>query len=96
MSEEILDGNKPYRKSELESLMLDLIYLYKGSLPWSNLLSPSDSHKLKKMKDERKKTSKNDLLKDLPSQFKFIYNSIKMLNFYSFPNINYLGIIFWR
>ena len=55
MSEEILDGNKPYRKSELESLMLDLIYLYKDSLPWSNILSPSDSHKLKKMKDKRKK-----------------------------------------
>ena len=98
MSQEVLEGNKPSRKSELESLMLVLIYLYKGSLPWSNLLSPSDSHKLKKMKDERKKTLKNELLKDLPSQFKFIYNSIKMLNFYSFPNYklfrnNFLEII---
>ena len=53
MSEEILDGNKPYRKNELESLMLDLIYLYKGSLPWSNILSPSDSHKLKKIKEKK-------------------------------------------
>ena len=67
MSEEILDENKPYRKSELESLMLDLIYLYKGSLPWSNILSPSDSHKLKKMKDKRKKISTKELLKDFPS-----------------------------
>ena len=67
MSEEILNGNKPYRKSELESLMLDLIYLYKGSLPWSNILSPSDSHKLKKMKDKKKKISTKELLKDFPS-----------------------------
>jgi len=86
MSEEILEQKPPSRKSELENLILVLLYLINYSLQWSVFLSSLDSHKLSKMKEKRKEIVIDNLFLDLPSEFKFIYDSIKSLTFYSKPN----------
>ena len=36
MSQDILDGKLPSRKTELENWFFVLIYLYRGRLPWSD------------------------------------------------------------
>lgn len=88
MSEEILKGNPPSRKSELENLIYVLIYLFNGSLPWGKIKINSGSDKYEKILLKRKSVSIKELFNGLPPQLLFIYNSIKELTFYSEPNYN--------
>ena len=86
MSDDILDGKDPSRKSELENIMYVLIYLYKGTLPWNIINYSANQNKRLLIKKRRKTIGIDELFFGLPDEFLFIYNSIKKMTFITKPN----------
>lgn len=86
MSDDILEGKYPSRKSELENLIYVLIYLFKYSLPWTGLNNFSGSDKRCRILKKRKIFEINELFRELPKEFSFIYQSFKKLTFLTKPN----------
>ena len=86
MSDEILNGKCPSRKSELENFLYVLIYLFKGKLPWSDLYISSKENKRNKILNIRNTLKIEELFQGMPNEFIFMFKSIKPLNFLSKPN----------
>ena len=68
-------GKEISRRDDIESLGYNLIYFFKGTLPWSKI---SESHDIR---DKKINTSLDELCEGLPEEFKsFIENSRNLKN----------------
>ena len=94
LSTNVLKGIAQTRKDELESLGLVIIYLYQGSLPWSNLKCKDLYQGLYIIKQLKLKISNEELCKDLPKEIYDYMNYVKNMNFNDNPNYRYLKSCF--
>lgn len=65
-------GIEQSRRDDLESLVLVMIYLLKGSLPWQGLKAKSMKEKYQKIKEKKLATKVEDLCQNLPSKCKYL------------------------
>jgi len=94
LSLNVLKGIEQTRKDELESLGLVLIYLYQGSLPWSDLKCKDIFQGLDRIKQFRLKISNEELCKYLPNEFYEYMNYAQNMNFVDNPDYRYLRSLF--
>lgn len=81
-----LNFDRKSRRDDVESIFYILIYLFKGTLPWSRF--KEDLTKLEQYKQTKncmESIDPKNLLNGLPNVFQFIYKNIKILNFEEEP-----------
>ena len=83
-------GIEQSRRDDLESMVYTLIYLHKGSLPWTELHSKSKSEKYQKILETKINISEDVLLKDMPKEFHNILSYIRNLQFEEKPNYSFI------
>ena len=91
-----LKGIEQTRKDELESLGLVIIYLYKGSLPWSELKFKNMSQGIDKVKNYRENISIENICKGMPREMNSYMYYVKSLNYEKNPDYEYLWTLFWN
>ena len=94
LSMNILRGIETTRKDELESLGLVIIYLFLGSLPWSNEKFYSIKDGFIKIATIRNKISNEDICKGMPKEMNDYMNYVMSLNYEQCPNYEYLRKLF--
>ena len=82
------------RKDDLESLGLVIIYLHKGSLPWSDIKYTNIYQSLDKVETIRKIDSNEDLCRDMPKEINTYINYINNLKYDECPDYEYLRQLF--
>ena len=82
------------RKDDLESIGLVIIYLYKGSLPWSEVKTSNIYQSLEKIETIRKMVSSNYICKEMPQEMNTYMNYINNLKFDENPDYEYLRQLF--
>lgn len=87
-------GYEQSRRDDLESIGYILVYLCKGGLPWQNLPAKNKEEKYEKILDIKKKTSVEELCKNLPTKFIDYFNYVKSLPFKSTPDYENLKDLF--
>jgi serine/threonine protein kinase/DNA-directed RNA polymerase subunit RPC12/RpoP len=81
-----LNGEKVSRRDDVESIIYILVYLFNGSLPWSDIKDNySGSEKYEKIRENMVNIDPKTLLKGLPNVFEFIYKNIIILDFKEEP-----------
>jgi serine/threonine protein kinase len=85
MGEQVLNGYRPSRKSDLESFIYSLLYMLHGEPIWAEEIR-NKKKSFKEIKKIRKNEEIDQLFKDFPYQFKHLYLEIKNLKFDSRPN----------
>ena len=81
-----LNGEKVSRRDDVESIIYILVYLFNGSLPWSDIKDNySGSEKYEKIKENMVNIDPKSLLNGLPNVFEFIYKNIIILDFKDEP-----------
>ncbi|CAD8076506.1 unnamed protein product [Paramecium sonneborni] len=83
-------GNELGRKDDLESMFYVLLYFIYGKLPWQNIKHIPNDQKIEQVGD-MKLLKTNELLNDLPIEFKKIYEYLRKLNYANQPD--YTAII---
>ena len=94
LSMNIFRGIETTRKDELESLGLVIIYLFLGSLPWSNEKFYSIKDGFIKIATIRNKISNEDICKGMPKEMNDYMNYVMSLNYEQCPNYEYLRKLF--
>ena len=94
LSMNIFRGIETTRKDELESLGLVIIYLFLGSLPWSNEKFYSIKDGFIKIASIRQKFSNEDICKGMPKEMNDYMNYVMSLNYEQCPNYEYLRKLF--
>ena len=94
LSMNIFRGIETTRKDELESLGLVIIYLFLGSLPWSNEKFYSIKDGFIKIASIRQKISNEDICKGMPKEMNDYMNYVMSLNYEQCPNYEYLRKLF--
>ena len=89
MSKEVLMGNSPCPKTELESFLYLIIYLFENKLPWTGIKSKNFQDKKNKIIECHKKITHKELCKNLPYQIAYIYNEINNLKIDEKPKYKY-------
>ena len=89
-----LSGYTQSRRDDLESLAYVIIYLTKGSLPWSDLRSNNKDDLYNQILNSKIKTSDEILCKDLPKQFKEYLKYVKNMTYEQEPDYNYIKNLF--
>lgn len=75
----VLEGFRPSRRTDIESLLYTLIFIVKKELPWNNVKGKNHLDICKKMYEIKKGISLSKLFNGLPNEFIFIYkNAIKL------------------
>jgi len=87
-------GYEQSRRDDLESIGYILIYFVKGSLPWQNLPAKNKEEKYEKILDIKRKTTIEDLCKDLPKKFIDFFYYVRNLAFKATPNYDFLKELF--
>lgn len=87
-------GCEQSRRDDLESLGYVLIYLLKGSLPWSNLPVIGKIEKLRQISDMKQRLSSQELCKRLPEEFASYMDYVKGLLFQDTPNYAFIKKLF--
>ena len=87
-------GYEQARRDDLESIGYILIYFVKGSLPWQNLPAKNKEEKYEKILDIKRKTTIEELCKDLPKKFIDYFLHVRNLAFKASPNYDFLKEIF--
>ena len=82
------------RKDELESLGLVIIYLFNGSLPWSDVKFNTIYEGLKKVYAIRKKVSIENICGNMPKEMNIYMNYVNNLKYEQCPNYEYLCELF--
>lgn len=83
-------GCEQSRRDDLESLMYILIYLSKGQLPWMGIKASDKRKKYELIAMKKMNATSNELFKNLPQQYKTVYNYIRSLNFNEKPDYTYI------
>lgn len=86
MSFEVLKGKLPSKKTEMQSFAYFLIFLFKLTLPWSNIESKTHEDKIQKIIDIHKKVNDVSLCQNLPYEIFFIVSDINKLEYNQTPN----------
>lgn len=95
MSYEVLKGNEPSKKSELQSFCYLLIYFFNLSLPWSGIKTKNEDDKIKKIIDIHKNLNEKTLCQNLPYQILFIVSQINQLDINDTPNYDlYITVLY--
>ena len=81
---------KQGKRDDLESFFYLFCYFYSGKLPWENLKIKDKRLKEEEVAKRKKILDETDYYKDLPKQFKDIYEHICMLSIYDEPNYDYI------
>ena len=79
-------GIRQCRKDDLESLMYILVYFYKGKLPWQDVKSKQKEEKHQKIKEEKMRTTAEELCKDMPQEFERMLCYVKNILYSEEPN----------
>ena len=82
------------RKDDLESLGLLIIYLYKGSLPWSEIKSSNIHQSWDKVETIRKIVSNDYICRGMPQEMNIYMNYINNLKYDERPDYEYLRQLF--
>lgn len=87
-------GYEQSRRDDLESIGYILIYFAKGTLPWQNLPAKNKEEKYEKILDIKRKTTIEELCKDLPKKFIDYFYYVRNLAFKAAPNYDSLKDLF--
>ena len=82
------------RKDDLESLGLVIIYLYNGSLPWSEIRSSNIHQSYDKVETIRKIVSNDYICRGMPQEMNIYMNYINNLKYDERPDYEYLRQLF--
>ena len=82
------------RKDDLESLGLVIIYLHKGSLPWSEIKSSNIYQSWDKVETIRNIVSNDYICRGMPQEMNIYMNYINNLKYDECPNYEYLRQLF--
>jgi len=81
-----LNGERVSRRDDVESIIYIMVYLFNGSLPWSDIKDNySGSEKYGKIRENMVNIDAKTLLNGLPNVFEFIYKNILILDFKEEP-----------
>ena len=83
-------GIEQSRRDDLESLLLTLIYLYNGSLPWCDIISNSKSEKHIKIMEKKINMSSERLCQGMPKEFLELYEYSMNLQFEEKPDYEFM------
>ncbi|CAF4490414.1 unnamed protein product [Rotaria sp. Silwood2] len=83
-------GYEQSRRDDLEALIYILIYLSKGELPWMGIKASDKRKKYELIAMKKMNITSNELFKNLPKQYKIIYNYIRSLTFHEKPDYLYI------
>ena len=86
MSIDVLNGKRATRKTEMESFIYIIIFLFKLKLPWSSVKSKSYLDRLNKIRQIHYITKLDKLCEGIPYQILFILNHIRNLPYDERPN----------
>jgi serine/threonine protein kinase len=86
----IHDGIEPSRRDDLISVGYMLVYFIKGFLPWQGLDAATKEEKYNKIGAVKRRTSIEELCKDLPMEIKVFIDYCYGLEFAENPNYNLL------
>jgi len=89
-----LSGVQQSRRDDLEAIAYMLIYLVKGSLPWSGLKADSHTGKRTKIKERKQATPIEDLCCKLPDAFKSFLREARSLKFDERPGYDVMKQLF--
>ncbi|VDP49318.1 unnamed protein product [Soboliphyme baturini] len=87
-----LKGEEQSRRDDVWSWFFTIIQLALGKLPWRDIrINPQWSFEQRRdvfteKKQKALSSSKNELIEGLPSEFKIIYDNLKLLQYYDTPN----------
>ena len=84
------------RKDDLETLGYAIIYLYIGSLPWSDFKHKNLSQGVLKIREERKKISIEKICDGMPNEMNIYLNYVNNLKYEECPDYEYLRKLFWN
>jgi|Transcript_79476 serine/threonine protein kinase len=88
------EGKEQSRRDDMESLGYILVYFYKGSLPWQGMDGLTQRQKYEKIKERKQSMTIDELMSDMPEEFRLYMLHIKALNFTEKPDYNYLRKLF--
>ena len=89
-----LKGFEQSRRDDLESLAYVLIFLLKGSLPWSGIQTTSQDLKLETIWKMKSEIPLNELCAGLPPEFEMFLNAVRSLTFTEKPLYSYYRSLF--
>ena len=87
-------GQELSRKDDLESLVYVLLYLIRGSLPWSGLSANSSREKLEQIVQIKVSFSVSSLCEGLPVEFLCFVQHIRSLKSFDIPTYQQLRLMF--
>ena len=94
MSINVGKGFRPSRKSDIEELIYTILYLNKGSLPWSNIRGKDHGELFIKINNVKINIEPEKLFADFPHELLFIYKNVLKLNFYEKQEYMLYNILF--
>ncbi|CAF3021753.1 unnamed protein product [Rotaria socialis] len=83
-------GYEQSRRDDLESLIYILIYLSKGELPWMGIKASDKRKKYELIAMKKLNITSEELFRNLPKQYKTIYDYIRSLTFNEKPDYAYI------
>ena len=86
----IHDGIEPSRRDDLISIGYMLVYFIKGFLPWQGLDASTKEEKYRKIGDVKRKTTIEELCRDLPVEIKVFIDYCCSLDFSETPKYSLL------
>ena len=89
-----LKGYEQSRRDDLESLGYVLIYLLKGTLPWSGIKTPTKDLKLEAICKMKESIPLSELCANLPPEFEIFLNAVRSLSFTERPLYSYYRNLF--
>ena len=90
----LLKGNQPSRRDDLESAAYTIIFLLKGSLPWESTKAKTKKELIKKIYRIKISITPEELCKGLPNEIKEFYLYCRNLDFEQEPNYKYCYSLF--
>lgn len=85
LDKSVLKYFRTSRKTDIISLLYLVVFMFKGSLPWSSIPSDDLSEKIKKVKSLNKRTKIIELFQDIPLEYYTIYTEVQKLKYEEKP-----------